>query len=56
MLQTRADPVRGDETTSAGGDVNDVATRVIDDTALEGPATTPEAVRACNISLVDSER
>lgn len=57
MLQTRTDPVCRDETSSTGRNVNDVATRVVDDTTLKGPATTPEAVRTCNISLeVDSER
>lgn len=44
--EARANPVCCHETSSAGRYVNDVTAGVIDDTALEGPAATPEAVCA----------
>jgi hypothetical protein len=46
VLEARANPVCCHETSSAGRYVNNVTARVIDDTTLEEPAATPEAVCA----------
>ena len=56
LLQSGPDPMRGYESGGAGGDVNDIATGVVDDAHLEEKPASPYRVGANGVAEGDPER